>query len=157
MRCGVCDSAEPHPPHYTEEPTVDELVAFLRAALDRDDQVALGASGRKWIPGIEREGSPGRWTGIKAELVTLPANDTVGVGDEVLRAEATSAGRGAILHATRWDPDRVLTEVKAKRERLLWIESELADDETNETARWLLQLDAQPYAGQPGWREEWGA
>lgn len=55
----------------------------------------------------------------------------------------------------RWTPKRVLAEVEAKRERLDWILGELADDETDETAQWIAKLEAKPYAGRDGWREEW--
>lgn len=60
-----------------------------------------------------------------------------------------------VAHLDRWTPKRVLAEVDAKRQRIDWIEGELADDSMNETARWLARLEALPYAGRPGYREEW--
>jgi hypothetical protein len=53
-------------------------------------------------------------------------------------------------HIVRWDPARVLAEVQAKRrilDEFSW--------EAGET-RAIMHL-AQPYAGQPGWQEEWRA
>jgi hypothetical protein len=77
-------------------------------------------------------------------------------GGFYLEAETDSVNIMTVgAYVYRWPPKRVLAEVEAKQERLLWIEGELADDDTQETVQWLAKLEAQPYAGQDGWREEW--
>lgn len=52
-------------------------------------------------------------------------------------------------------PTRWWDEVDAKRQRLDWIMGELRDDPDDETAQWLAKLEALPYAGRDGYREEW--
>lgn len=116
---------------------VDELFAFVRRCVDVDEQVALAAI-------ADDCGQDGGFE--DADWLTDRALPTTTFGD----AAAAMIRRFAV-------PRFVLAEVQAKRERLAWIESELADDETNETAQWLAQLEARPYAGQDGWREEWCA
>lgn len=77
-------------------------------------------------------------------------------------------------HIVAWDPARVLAEIDAKRRRLDLHrpDPELTSphclvcltDRTNWTDAWepdewpceTIRLDAAPYAGRPGWREEWG-
>lgn len=54
-----------------------------------------------------------------------------------------------------WSPQLALAEVGAKRQRLDWITGQLADDPADETAQWLLQIDALPHADRDGYREEW--
>lgn len=67
-------------------------------------------------------------------------------------------------HIARWDPDRVLAEVDAKR-RIL-DERDAADQHAKEDFDRVLEgyadamdrcvkLLALPYAGRDGWREEW--
>jgi len=57
------------------------------------------------------------------------------------------------MHIARWDPARVLAEVKAKRAILdEWREYPAERRHLNPVI-WHL---AQPYAGRPGWREQWG-
>jgi hypothetical protein len=60
-------------------------------------------------------------------------------------------------YLARWDLARVLAEVEAKRRMLdqLWDGVTVWDPDG-----WAVdftKLLAQPYAGQPGWREEWRA
>jgi hypothetical protein len=108
---------------------MDELIAWLRAALDEDERVARACPHKDWPQ----------------------------IGN----------GAGAV-HIARWDPARVLAEVEAKR-RILDIHhhiecqhdrygpggdcAECGNEYPCETTRLL----AQPYAGRPGWREEWRA
>jgi hypothetical protein len=127
---------------------VDDLVAFVRRCLDEDERVALAA--------IQEHSDPsGRWAlGGDSDDNVRPADPT---GNDWVAVGPWDGGLGdaTAAHIARWDPARVLAEVEAKRERLLWIEGELADDDTQETVQWLAQLEAQPYVGQDGWREEW--
>ena len=127
---------------------VDELVAFLRAALDRDEQVARGATqGAPWR--IEGSSIVGRsWRASESSPETLVVKHTWPQEAE---------------HIVRWDPARVLAEVAFKRrildrharvlERGNWAWFAGSESESGEELRAL----AQPYAGQPGWRAEWAA
>jgi hypothetical protein len=58
------------------------------------------------------------------------------------------------MHIARWDPARVLAEVEAKRKILSMYEDYTAERRHLGPVIWAL---AQPYAGRPGWREEWRA
>jgi hypothetical protein len=68
----------------------------------------------------------------------------------------------AMLHGEPLAP-RMLAEVAAKRAILGMLSSIVPAKETNPIksedavalADWTLRLLAQPYAGRPGWREEW--
>jgi hypothetical protein len=112
----------------------DNLIAFLRAALDRDEQAAL--AGERY------------WHGIRIE-------------------SATEAEEG---HIRRWDPARVLAEVQAKRailddyavvvsaiRRVDDVEGNQLLYARREARESDIRLLAQPYADQPGWRDEWRA
>lgn len=59
-------------------------------------------------------------------------------------------GVDIFVSSKRW-----LAEVEAKRMRLDQILHELGDDSTDETAQWLLKVEALPYAARDGWRDEW--
>ena len=58
-------------------------------------------------------------------------------------------------HLIRWMPPRALADVAAKRLILAEVSSQLTDDGTDETARYLLCLLALPYAGHAEYRDEW--
>lgn len=139
---------------------MDELIAFVRRCLDQDERVALQAPGPAWIAAVERSGSPGRWRGINAELVTLPADPAEVVhewepGAEVVRAEP---GSKAVAHIARWDPARVLAEVEAKRQILDLCAPEVDEGTSGaRIARLTIHMLARPYAGRAAWREEWRA
>jgi hypothetical protein len=107
---------------------VDELVAFVRACLGEDARAAEHA---QW-------GMQGQWF--------TEANDKV---DEFVQ---------------RMSPARVLAEVAAKRaivDSYQWhidnADRPFAYERAGEMqlAERHVQLLAQPYAGRPGWREEW--
>jgi hypothetical protein len=125
---------------------VDELIAFVRSCVDEDERVAREAATTDpgpWRADYDERGYDGR------------IRD--GRGYTVVHQEDSTPGRATAEHIAHWDPARVLAEVKAKRERLGWIEGELRDDSTNETAQWLARVEAKPYAGRQGWRKEWRA
>lgn len=114
---------------------MDELIGWLREQLDDDERVARAAtSNPRWS--LDEHGDGIVW----AEGLNV-------VADRLYPDDAK--------HIARWDPARVLAEVDAKRQRIDWIEGELADDSTDETVQWLARLEALPYAGRPGYREEW--
>lgn len=134
---------------------MDDLVTWLRAQLDDDEQVARDAPGPAWAAAIEREGSPGNWRGIKAELVTLPPtklDDSLSVGAELLRGTSWRVTQ----HATRWDPARVLAEIAAKR-RILDLCTPELDEGTSgaRISRLTIHTLAQPYADLPEFLPEW--
>jgi hypothetical protein len=133
---------------------VDELVAFLRAALDRDEQVAMGA----------QAAAPGQWR--RTDEGALWSTDTGGNGYFATGPWDTGIGDQISEHMLHWDPARVLAEVKAKRQLLdlhspgrSYREDELPVCGSCRKDRVypcrVVRLLAQPYAGQPGWREEW--
>jgi len=134
---------------------VDELVAFLRAALDRDEQVAREAAG-----------GDGAWSVQTYDLGTevwIRQTD----GFSLITAEG-GLDRDSAEHVARWDPARVLAEVQAKR-RILDLRVAAAAQpiapgsaparaertRAREALEAVARLLAQPHAGQPGWRDEW--
>jgi hypothetical protein len=167
---------------------VDELVAFLRAALDRDEQVALEASR---FEHDERPLTPTgeHWQWVETENDRVVPIDPMTDGyvgesldefrvslrsvEEYPTSESWTLPHFVIhtaeevpaicgVHIARWDPARVLAKVKAER-RILdditrndYIDG-LGNASTDGLAHRLLGYLAQSYAGQPGWREEWGA
>jgi hypothetical protein len=90
--------------------------------------------------------------------------------DEDERAWQMVAARdvAVLLHGEPLAP-RMLAEVAAKRQLLTICVAAMEAGEIPERATWsdhaagaevardVLAVMAQPYAGRPGWREEWGA
>lgn len=72
----------------------DDLVAFLRARLDEDEQAAQEA---------HYEGQ--RWLSEEEDVCRWPDDELVHIADRKCDAR----------HIARWDPVRVLAEVQAKR------------------------------------------
>jgi hypothetical protein len=152
----------------------DDLVAFLRARLDEDEQVARAATGEEW--GAVNPSQPYVIFDVDAfrENKTL---ESVGRLASVERAEDRA-------HIARHDPARVLADIHAKRRaiapyaaaleergplrdriravlhkdhkefaRLHRQESELI--ETERRYRPIVQALALPYADHPHYRQEW--
>lgn len=132
---------------------MDELITWLRACLDIDqahaekDLALLGeATGRgewTWRPGSNLPYSEVHADGGVLARIHTPRHQT----DTMVIARLVKSGRARATER--------LAEIEAKRRRLDWIVSELADDDTDETAQWLAKLEAQPYAGRDGWRAAW--
>jgi hypothetical protein len=127
--------------------TVDDLITWLRAQLDEDERVAWAA----------QQSRPGPW-GIRSDSVGAPEIYSISRDDE--RGSDSNVfpdawHRQASTHAIRWDPARVLAKVKADR-RVLELAIELQEHEGRYAEDFLIAL-VQPYAGRPGWREEWRA
>lgn len=134
---------------------MDDLIAFVHARLDEDEQVARDASPGPWRPNAEHD-----------EVLAV---DDITVADGF--ALSGHQLRTTVDHIARWDPARVLAEVEAKR-RIL---AEVVDDANgldisvdldrrvgtrDETAEpylgdQLAKLLALPYVGHPDYREEW--
>ncbi|MGY1439556.1 DUF6221 family protein [Streptomyces reniochalinae] len=133
-----------------------DLVAFLRARLDEDEQAARATM---W----EGSGNRADWS--------LPASATVGTGED----EFYAGDRTVAAHIARHDPARVLAEVDAKR-RIIelhhvvggWQDEDGNDhgdgcgecghsEEYSDRDGWCetLRLLALPHADHPEYREEW--
>jgi hypothetical protein len=133
---------------------VDELIAFLRTCLDDDERAALAAHANVWT--AENAGRH------DDEFVIVPDYTQTGVG--------VAFGAKNAEHIARWDPARVLAEVKAKRRvlELHWPDtSRYVKPQCHECSSCgccsvdhpcdTVKLLTQPYAGRPGWRDEWQA
>lgn len=83
-----------------------DLIAFLRARLDEDEQVARAATAGPWS------------TMGRRVLDPTPPSDRLGVGMAVGHAAATADFNETAAHIARWDPHRVLAEAEAKRKTL---------------------------------------
>ena len=130
----------------------DDLVAFLRARLDDDEQVARAATPGPWmwIAGrVYQEAELGR--------VVVPTDD---LDRGLVEPED-------LKHIARHDPARVLREVDAKRQILNAYEWALAHPhKDDETGYWVrkgetstlaedVRLLASVYADHPDFRDEW--
>lgn len=114
------------------------LVEFLLARIAEDESVARSLTSTAWVEGIERSGSPGRWRGIAAHIVSdATAVDSAGIIPD--DAEVLRGSRQAVTHAARHDPARVLAECAAKR-RL--IEHETASRVLHHDTPWAEQFYA---------------
>ncbi len=128
---------------------MDDLVQWLRAMLDDDEQIARRATARQpggesWVYGSE---------GVRASSGLGVATRAVPVHGE---------------HIARHDPARVLREIEAKRRILNEIVPRMNQMDDQLEAEFgtpsnpdpyesenLLRLLALPYADRPNYREEW--
>lgn len=132
----------------------DDLIVWLRAALDEDEQVARATLA---------DNVHGSWR-------TVPAESDIGLHEAVVDNYAgvrLATGPADINeHIARHDPARVLAEVAAKR-RIIDLhgrdhECSIYDHGEISSCNYILDGDcstmrllALPYAGRPGYREEW--
>jgi hypothetical protein len=136
----------------------DELVAWLRARLDEDEQAARAA--RDDVSHAADPRGEWRWRGTHDALYARHIEVAVGPHGPL--------GEGLAEHIARWDPVRVLAEVAAKRRTIDdYTEARTSSQtEPNPAAQheWeviarVLELQvrrfASVYAGRPGWRSEW--
>lgn len=126
----------------------DDLVAFLRARLDKDEQTAQATM---W----EGSGNRADWS--------LPASATVDTGGD----EFYAGDRTVAAHIARHDPARVLRGVDAKRravdEYAYWVDRALnpgphpQPDQGGrfETAATMAKALAAEWSDHPDYREEW--
>jgi hypothetical protein len=139
-----------------------DLVTWLRAQLDEDEQVARAAStGGRWS--YSDGGSVGAWMLYDEEWQigslktyrheTYDYSKRMPVARDPRYVDADANGS----HIARWDPARVLAEVDAKRQLLNEAASWAKDDRPGESScgDTTLSLLALPYADRPGYREEW--
>lgn len=130
---------------------IEGLTAWMCIQMDEDERVARAAIPGPW---------EAKWWGVRTAYdFDRPGYIHHGERVGIANNSGTVGNREAEIdnaeHIARWDPARVLAEIQAKRERLLCIESQLADDADDETALWLARVEAWPYADRPGWRPEW--
>lgn len=133
-----------------------DLVAWLRAQLDADEQAARAAS-------------PGPWTvndeSYAETIYDANGQDVVSGGRWNGEASVFDSTEDAI-HIARWNPARVLAEIDAKRriiDRYLAGDTDMGsthgpdwnEPESRQLGEDVLRLLALPYAGQPGYRDEW--
>lgn len=125
-----------------------DLVEFLRARLDRDEQIARACAGRAW-----KAAPSGR----------VDVDPEPGAGDAaaVARAETDAYAE----HIARHHPSRTLAEVAARRlivddyEKQAWVlgrghrTPELAAAQA--VREGVLRLLALPYAAHPAYQDEW--
>ena len=65
---------------------------------------------------------------------------------------------GAVTHAERWEPTRVLAECEAKRQMLGLLEADVADPRNALRRDWaaeILRGMGSVYANHPDYRQEW--
>lgn len=131
---------------------MDDLVQFLRARLDEDEQTAAAASDGPWTPWRRKALLHG--LGQLEHAVTLPGE---GVGS---RASIATASWMDAEHIARHDPARVLAEVDAKRRIIVDYERYIAE-RRRAMGGWyeggspILTFLAAVYAEHPDYRDEW--
>ncbi|HST86678.1 MAG TPA: DUF6221 family protein [Kineosporiaceae bacterium] len=140
--------------------TIYALIEWFRAQLDDDERIALAANPGPWRRFTDKEHLDpltifgGRWMGDDEKLRNVASVELAWVKD------------GNAEHITRWDPARVLAELRAKRAVLDEVEQESrnADERLRSGGHlgypgailWRCVCNlAQPYAGREGWQDEW--
>lgn len=146
---------------------MDDLVAWLRAQLDREERDA------NLIPGGGYR--PARWTAhrvLDGEWAEIRQHELPHGADDDEQPEVSTAGlmvwgRNEDEHVARWDPARIVAEVEAKRQILVEIDRRLRHQTLKATiycpgnpdcachSCLIVKALALPYAGEPGYREEW--
>lgn len=122
------------------------LVAWYQSQLEDDEKTTSAATGGPW----------------RADDMTIRG---VSQGHDILVVRHTWPREAD--HIIRWDPDRALAEIRAKRTRLAWCVTALQVAEQfpeqayyqgqAELAENVIKSDAEPYAARPGWRAQWAA
>jgi hypothetical protein len=130
---------------------VERMLAFLRARVDEDEARALAtehADGPRtlaWRPtgGRRLTFDNGSWESYEAVRT--------GDWDRILVARDSVAGGPLAAHIARWDPERVLAEVAAKRAILEFVShpGRPVGQDSDDTMTVVLRLLAKPYADHP--------
>lgn len=149
-----------------------ELVDWLRAQLDEDERSATAAT-----PGVWQWTIDGSLISIERDALKLRDVERDVVWGDGSGLREVVATRPDADHIVAWQPARVLAEVAAKRAILdlhadgyhscirdvEWITKPVEGGKPYMFREVLsgvpcqtLQLLAQPYRGQAGWRDEWG-
>jgi len=146
---------------------VDDLVVWLRAQLDDDEQLALAADPGPWVVGSEWGAATTR-VYVKAEYSPL---DTVGTCVFAAQIASKDGGRENAAHIARHDPAAVLADIAAKRCQLEYWELtrrrlvEVCDVQGVSSPRSAEAAAAalddvvtalgSAYATRPGYRDDW--
>ncbi|MGW4484316.1 DUF6221 family protein [Amycolatopsis sp. NPDC004368] len=137
---------------------MDDLIAFLRARLDEDEQAARDSAGVRWVTPV-----PGS---VHVDPAAIREN-TLAYGHLgfVVSADVSPQGDAYRRHIARHDPARVLAEVAAKRQIIdAAVRADEAGDAALQTAGEyaraqalsdVLDWLALPFADHPDYREEW--
>lgn len=139
----VTDARAGRSPANVPDDESGELMAWLLARLDEDEQVAKAAT-------------PGPWHSSEfypeAASIEAPSRN---VANESSTGDITMQD-GA--HIARWDPARVLAEVEAKRGIIGEYEDMLragASREALDAMETAIEYLALPYQDRPEYRDEW--
>ncbi|MFB6626495.1 MULTISPECIES: DUF6221 family protein [unclassified Streptomyces] len=138
---------------------MDDLMAFIRARLDEDEQTARAAAEPESWMELDREPRPSWYVQYWADpdVAAVIADPESSAYPVVTTAEGMSeddADRRA-AHIARHDPARVLAEVEAKRRILSAYENYDNDAPELDVPESVLRLLALPYADHPDYRKEW--
>ncbi|MEV5940656.1 DUF6221 family protein [Streptomyces sp. NPDC051994] len=132
---------------------MDALVQFVRDRLDEEAEAARKAGGDAWrFDAVDSAG------GVVFDSRDRPIMESASDPGRSHGHDRTAADHHQAAHAVRHNPARVLAEVEAKRRILDGIagaDAEGAYITATFTAMDVLRLLALPYAGHPGYREEW--
>lgn len=115
---------------------MDDLIAFVRACLDREERVARSAS---TFPYDHPSDAP--WERARQIAASIPGSHAAAVHDHIA------------LH----DPAHALADVAAKRAVLDEFELWVREGHAWAGLERAVQLLAQAYAGWDGWQEAWRA
>lgn len=141
---------------------MSDLIEFLCARLDEDEQIARAAlcDDPRYLTDDEATADNGVW-----QTSTHPHDECVVRGAGIVIYDEGGHTAEQARHIARNDPARVLAEVDAKRRILDAAEGsfdaydEDPYDETrtadSSTFEWILRVLALPYADHPDYREEW--
>lgn len=153
---------------------MEDLVTWLRACLDDDERVAREVSEKAPYDEWDAAGAQGE------DDAALSNWEVIRIARPYNRPDARSVAE----HIARWDPARVLADIEAKRRILdafeTWQREDLearedyqawalgephrdgpyrrtVSEAAGEGLKLAIRALAQPFAGRPGWREEWAA
>lgn len=138
-----------------------DLATWLRDQLDEDERVARAATPGQWAVFVETYDVVEIRTAASREDRRGPTDQVVTPGDY------EAVDRPDAEHIARHDPARILAEVAAKRAIIDFHDpgpgwgycAECVDptdsDLKSEWPCWHIRVLAVPYAGEPGYLDEW--
>lgn len=138
---------------------MDDLIAFLHARLDEDEQTASAATDGPWLVDSQQY----------AEVISASDGTTVVGGGRWGGEASVFESTEDAMHIARHDPARVLTEVDAKRGVVNAYEREAAEFRDHgpgmvsydrlvgsvSALRTALEFLALPYADHPNYDTSW--
>lgn len=143
---------------------MSEMVEFLRARFDEDEQTARAAvSSHEREPRLVPCVAGAEWS-HRYDSDDYGGTEVADGAGHVIVAMSHESGASQRIHIARHDPARVLAEVAAKRRMLdeLYPEVKGADEailgewnSSPDNAETLLEMLALPYASHPDYRQEW--